>query len=130
MTGSIDVDAAFAQRDYMTNRWDDAGDLKWFDSKGITFVRGHGRLAGPRTVEVELSDGSGRGRLTARKAVVLAIGTSAAIPPIQGLKDAEPWDNMNVTSAKELPRRLLVLGGGRSAKWPRPFAGSAPRRSR
>src|SRR6266516_2033623 len=67
ITGPIDVQAAFAQRDYMTNKWDDAGDLKWFDSKGIEFVRGHGRLAGPKVVEVELSDGSGVRRLTARK---------------------------------------------------------------
>src|SRR5947207_15973817 len=35
VTGKIDVEAAFAQRDYMTNKWDDAGHLKWFDSKGI-----------------------------------------------------------------------------------------------
>src|SRR5919197_4065007 len=57
ITGTIDVEAAFAQRDYMTSKWDDAGDLKWFDSKGIEFVRGHGPLAGPKVVEVELSDG-------------------------------------------------------------------------
>jgi pyruvate/2-oxoglutarate dehydrogenase complex dihydrolipoamide dehydrogenase (E3) component len=112
VAGSIDVEAAFAQRDYMTNRWDDAGDLRWFESKGIEFVRGHGRLAGEKVVEVELSDGSGGRRLTARKAVVVSCGTTAAIPPIQGLRDARPWDNTDVTSTKELPRRFLVLGGG------------------
>jgi pyruvate/2-oxoglutarate dehydrogenase complex dihydrolipoamide dehydrogenase (E3) component len=111
VTGSIDVEAAFAQRDYMTNKWDDAGDLKWFDSKGIAFFRGHGRLAGKKVVEVQLADGGTR-RLTARKAVVMAIGTSALMPPIEGLKDAGAWDNTDVTSAKELPGRFLVLGGG------------------
>jgi len=50
--------------------------------------------------------------LTARKAVVVATGTSAAIPPIEGLAQARPWDNRAVTSAKEVPARLLVLGGG------------------
>src|SRR5437867_6371086 len=48
VTGTIDDQAAFAQRDYMTNRWDDSGDLKWFESKGIELARGHGRLAGPK----------------------------------------------------------------------------------
>src|SRR5262249_15620735 len=48
----------------------------------------------------------------AARAVVLATGTSPLIPPIPGLGEAGPWDNRSVTSAKELPRRLLVLGGG------------------
>jgi dihydrolipoamide dehydrogenase len=43
---------------------------------------------------------------------VLATGTGAVIPPIPGLRDAKPWDNRDITSAKELPTRLLVLGGG------------------
>src|SRR6266540_2345833 len=87
VTGTIDVQAAFAQRDYMTNNWDDAGDLKWFDSKGITFVRGHGRLTGTKAVEVQLAEGSGVRRLTARKAVVVACGTTPLMPPIDGLAD-------------------------------------------
>ena len=112
VTGSIDVDAAFAQRDYMTNRWTDDGDLKWFEGKGIAFYRGHGRLAGEKGVEVELVDGTGTVRLTARQAVVVSCGTTGAIPPIDGLRDASPCTNVEITSAKELPRRLLVLGGG------------------
>src|SRR5205085_6198261 len=81
------------------------------DSKGIAFYRGHGRLAGERAVEVEGPDG-GVARLTARRAVVVSNGTTAAIPPIEGLREASPWTNVEITSAKELPRSLLVLGGG------------------
>jgi pyruvate/2-oxoglutarate dehydrogenase complex dihydrolipoamide dehydrogenase (E3) component len=110
VTGTIDVHAALAQRDYMTNNWDDAGDLKWFESKGIMFIRGHGRLAGPKAVEVDTPEGSRR--LEARKAVVVSCGTLPLIPPIEGLGDAKPWDNRDATAVKELPRRLLVLGGG------------------
>ncbi|HEV8421221.1 MAG TPA: NAD(P)/FAD-dependent oxidoreductase, partial [Actinomycetota bacterium] len=110
VTGTIDVQAAFAQRDYMTNNWDDAGDLKWFETKGIAFVRGHGRLAGPRAVDVETPEGIRH--LAARKAVVVACGTVPLFPPIEGLADAKPWDNRDATAVKELPRRLLVLGGG------------------
>jgi pyruvate/2-oxoglutarate dehydrogenase complex dihydrolipoamide dehydrogenase (E3) component len=111
VTGRVDVEAAFAQRDYMTNNWTDAGDLTWFEGKGIAFHRGHGRLAGERTVEVEGPDGAVT-RLTARTAVVVSCGTSAAVPPIEGLGEAAPWTNIEATSAKQLPRTLLVLGGG------------------
>src|SRR5947208_2151089 len=84
VTGTIDVDAAFAQRDYMTSNWTDSGDLKWFESKGIAFHRGHGRLAGERTVDVE-GRGGEKTVLTARRAVVVSCGTTASIPPIDGL---------------------------------------------
>jgi pyruvate/2-oxoglutarate dehydrogenase complex dihydrolipoamide dehydrogenase (E3) component len=112
ITGSVDVKAAFAQRDYMTSDWSDRTQTPWLESEGIELVRGHGRLAGERAVEVELKDGGGTRRMSARTAVVVACGTSAAVPPIPGLREAQPWDNIDITSAKELPRRLLVLGGG------------------
>ena len=115
VTGRIDVVAAFARRDYMTNHWNDASQLPWLESRGIELVRGDGRLTGERAVEVHQSGGHNEGivsRITARRAVVLATGTRALIPPIPGLRESKPWDNRNITSAKELPRRLLVLGGG------------------
>jgi pyruvate/2-oxoglutarate dehydrogenase complex dihydrolipoamide dehydrogenase (E3) component len=112
ITGPIDVEAAFAQRDYMTSSWDDAGQVPWLESEGIELFRGHGRLARERAVDVDLSDGSGIRHLEARKAVIVASGSSAAMPPIDGLAEAGAWDNVDITSAKELPGRLLVLGGG------------------
>jgi len=111
VTGELDADAALAQRDYMTSDWDDAGQVPWLEGKGIELVRGTGRLAGERAVEVAAGDGSTR-RLAARKAVVLATGTTPLHPPIPGLGEARPWDNRNATAAKQVPRRLLVLGGG------------------
>ena len=112
VTGAIDVKAAFARRDYMTSDWSDGTQTPWLDEEGIELVRGHGRLAGDRTVEVELKDGTGVRRLAARRAVVIACGSAPAMPPITGLREAKPWDNVAITSAKELPRRLVVLGGG------------------
>jgi pyruvate/2-oxoglutarate dehydrogenase complex dihydrolipoamide dehydrogenase (E3) component len=111
VTGPIDVAAAFARRDYMVSDWSDSGQAEWLASKSIALVRGRGRLGGDHVVEVEAGDGS-TATLRARRAVVLATGTGPAIPPIDGLRDLSPWDNRAVTSAKELPRRLLVLGGG------------------
>jgi dihydrolipoamide dehydrogenase len=111
VTRSVDVAAAFAQRDYMVSSYDDSGQVPWLDGKGIELVRGRGRLAGQRVVEVDLKDGGVR-RLAARRAVVVATGTVPFFPPIDGLADVAAWDNRSVTGAKELPPRLLVLGGG------------------
>jgi pyruvate/2-oxoglutarate dehydrogenase complex dihydrolipoamide dehydrogenase (E3) component len=106
VSAELDVAAAFAQRDYMTSSWSDEGQLPWLRSHGISLVRGVARLDGPRAVVV------GSRRLAARRAVVLATGTRAALPPIPGLAEAQPWDNRDATAVKALPRRLLVLGGG------------------
>jgi pyruvate/2-oxoglutarate dehydrogenase complex dihydrolipoamide dehydrogenase (E3) component len=111
VTGRLDVPAAFARRDYMTSGWHDDGQARWLESTGIALIRGAGRLTGERAVEVRAADGGSR-RLGAARAVVLATGSTAVIPPVPGLADARPWDNRAATSAKEVPRRLLVLGGG------------------
>ncbi|MCA1834132.1 MAG: NAD(P)/FAD-dependent oxidoreductase [Actinomycetota bacterium] len=111
VTGSIDVAAALAQRDYMTSNWDDSGAVPWLDGKGITLIRGTALFAGEKTVEVEVP-GSAPRRVTANKAVVVACGTRPLVPPIDGIADVGAWDNRDATSAKEVPRRLLVLGGG------------------
>jgi dihydrolipoamide dehydrogenase len=111
VTGSLDVAAAFARRDYMVSDWHDDGQVPWLTDKGVELVRGTGVLTGTRTVEVRAVDAAPR-LLRAAKAVVLATGTIPLIPPIPGLRDARPWDNQTATSAKEVPERLLVLGGG------------------
>src|SRR5918994_1504683 len=69
VTGSVDAAAAFAQRDYMTGGWSDDGQAHWLAEAGVRLVRGHGRLAGERAVEVETADGPVR--LRAARAVVL-----------------------------------------------------------
>ena len=111
VTGTIDVAAALGRRDYMVSSYDDSGQLPWLEDNGIDLLRGRGRLAGERAVDVVGADGDVR-RLTARKAVVVATGTVAFMPPVPGLIEAAPWDNRSATGAKEVPARLLVLGGG------------------
>ena len=80
--------------------------LPWLDDKGITLVRGQGRLDGDRRVEV------GDRVLEAARAVVIAVGSGAAIPPIDGLEEISPWTNRAATTAHEAPATLTVLGGG------------------
>jgi pyruvate/2-oxoglutarate dehydrogenase complex dihydrolipoamide dehydrogenase (E3) component len=111
VTGTVDTAAVLAWRDEQTGGWDDTGALAWLDAHEITLVRAEGRLDGARQVVVRRADGD-LVRLNARRAVVLATGTSPAIPPVPGLADAAPWDNRDVTAMKAIPRRLLVLGGG------------------
>jgi len=103
---SVDVAAALAYRDFMVSDYSDAGALGWLDSKGITLLRGTGKLAGSGMVEV---DGV---RHTAAN-VVVATGSYPFIPPIPGLADLPGiWTNREATGMKEVPRRLIVLGGG------------------
>jgi pyruvate/2-oxoglutarate dehydrogenase complex dihydrolipoamide dehydrogenase (E3) component len=111
VTGRPDAPATFARRDSFTGGWDDQGARPWLEERSIELVRGVGRLAGERAVEVEQGHGTRR-RLTARRAVVVATGTSAAIPPVPGLAEIRPWDNRTVTATSTVPERLLVLGGG------------------
>jgi pyruvate/2-oxoglutarate dehydrogenase complex dihydrolipoamide dehydrogenase (E3) component len=110
VTGDPDVEATLRTRDAFSSHWDDEYQVQWVESTGTTLVRGHGRITGERTVEVETDDG--KRTLTARKGVVVATGSSAAIPPIDGLQDIRVWDSRDVTTANEIPARLLNLGGG------------------
>src|SRR5690349_8144499 len=87
VTGPLDAASAFAQRDYMTSGWRDDGQAAWLEANGIALVRGTGRLAGERTVEVETAAGTVR-RLRADRAVMLATGSSSVMPPVPRLAQA------------------------------------------
>jgi pyruvate/2-oxoglutarate dehydrogenase complex dihydrolipoamide dehydrogenase (E3) component len=104
--GELDVAAVLARRDEVAHHLDDTGMLPWLEDRGVTVVRGHARLAGERRVEVAGET------LVARQAVVIATGSSAALPPVPGLAEARPWTNIEATTAKQVPGRLAILGGG------------------
>ncbi|MFB4349713.1 dihydrolipoyl dehydrogenase family protein [Microbacterium sp. CR_7] len=111
VTGDLDVRAVFDRRDSFTSNWSDDGQVKWLDSAGIDLARGHGRLTGEREVTVTDAEGGTR-VLRARHAVAISTGTDAAVPPIPGLREAQPWTSREATSAEELPESLAVIGGG------------------
>jgi dihydrolipoamide dehydrogenase len=106
VTGTLDAQAVLDRRDEVVHDLDDSVQLPWLEKRGVALLRGHARLTGERTVDV---DGA---VYTARRAVVLATGSIAAIPPIPGLAEAHGWTNHLGTTSKEIPGRLLVLGGG------------------
>ncbi|MBV7694537.1 NAD(P)/FAD-dependent oxidoreductase [Streptomyces sp. TRM70350] len=109
--GDLDAPAVLAHRDYYTSHWKDDGQVQWLDGIGADLHRGHGRLAGPRTVVVTGPDG-GQRTLTARHAVAVCTGSRAQLPDLPGLADVRPWTSREATSAKEVPGRLIVVGGG------------------
>jgi dihydrolipoamide dehydrogenase len=104
--GELDVAAVLRRRDEVVHNLSDDAQMPWIEKHGIALVRGQGVLAGEREVRV------GEELLRARKAVILAFGTGAAIPPIPGLRESHPWTNREVTTAAAIPGSLLVLGGG------------------
>ena len=102
----LDPSAVLTRRDEIIHDMDDSGQLPWLESRGIALLRGVGKLDGERRVRV------GDEVHEAAEAVVIAVGSLASVPPIPGLREAEPWTNREVTTAKRRPERLLVLGGG------------------
>ncbi|GLW70821.1 oxidoreductase [Kitasatospora phosalacinea] len=111
VTGTLDAAAVLARRDAFASHWHDDGQERWLASAGIDLVRGHGRLDGERRVTVD-TPGGGRRTLTARHAVAVCTGTRAALPDLPGLAGARVWTSREATSAKSVPGRLAVVGGG------------------
>jgi pyruvate/2-oxoglutarate dehydrogenase complex dihydrolipoamide dehydrogenase (E3) component len=106
VTGELDVAAVLARRDQIVNDLDDSVQVTWLERRGIALIRGHGRLEGERRVRV------GEQVYEARQAVVIAVGSAAAMPPIPGLADTNAWTNREVMTTQRIPDRLIVLGGG------------------
>ncbi|MBT2377579.1 pyridine nucleotide-disulfide oxidoreductase [Streptomyces sp. CB00316] len=109
--GPLDVQAVLARRDDKTSNWKDDGQVGWLEGIGADIYRGKGRLTGPREVSVTAPDGAEH-RLTARHAVAVCTGTRAVVPDLPGIAEARPWTSREATSAKEVPGRLVVVGGG------------------
>ncbi|MFD7280786.1 dihydrolipoyl dehydrogenase family protein [Streptomyces sp. NPDC059862] len=109
--GPLDAPAVLARRDYFTSHWKDDGQVGWLDGIGADLYRGHGRLAGPRTVVVTGTDGV-RHTLTARHAVAVCTGSRAQLPGLPDLADVGPWTSREATSSQVVPGRLIVVGGG------------------
>jgi pyruvate/2-oxoglutarate dehydrogenase complex dihydrolipoamide dehydrogenase (E3) component len=105
--GRLDVQAVLDRRDEIVHDLDDAAQLPWLEERDIVLVRGVGALTGERRVRV------GDEELEAKRAVILATGSLPSMPPIEGL-DAidDAWTNREATTAKTIPERLVIMGGG------------------
>ncbi|MBS1844376.1 MAG: NAD(P)/FAD-dependent oxidoreductase [Actinobacteria bacterium] len=85
---------------------DDSGQLPWLEERGIDLHRGAGRFLDEGRIEV------GSATLAASRAVIVATGTGAAMPPIDGLDSVRTWNNRDATTAEKVPASMVVLGGG------------------
>lgn len=110
VSGPLDPGAVMARRTEFTSDWDDADQVQWLRAAGIDLIRGAGELTGERQVRIRTSDGEQH--LSARHAVALCTGSSAVVPDIPGLRQAQAWTSRQATEAAQAPTSLLVLGGG------------------
>jgi len=104
--GELEPQAVLARRDEVVHNLDDSVQLPWLEEREIELFRGDARFDGERRVLV------GDDALVAERAVVVATGSKAAMPPIDGLDQVQAWNNRTATSAKEVPESMIVLGGG------------------
>jgi len=112
---TYDWPAASAQRDYMVNRPadadepDDGGHVRGLEGAGAVVYRGTAEIVDRGRVTVRHEGATHE--LEARH-VVVAVGSNSKRPPIEGIEDVPTWTNREATLTRELPRSLVVLGGG------------------
>jgi dihydrolipoamide dehydrogenase len=102
----LDAQAVLDRRDEVVHDLDDSSQVPWLEERGIDLFRGVARFAGERRVRVDNEV------LEARAAVVVATGSGAAMPPVEGLDTVEAWNNRQGTTSKRVPESMIVLGGG------------------
>jgi pyruvate/2-oxoglutarate dehydrogenase complex dihydrolipoamide dehydrogenase (E3) component len=97
-------------REEATDYWHDKVAADRFAGKGGHLVRGFGTITAPGEVTVDGRDG--RRVFRPRRGIVIATGSEPAVPPIEGLRGTPYWTNRDIVQAEEVPRSLIVLGGG------------------
>jgi pyruvate/2-oxoglutarate dehydrogenase complex dihydrolipoamide dehydrogenase (E3) component len=106
---------ASERRDFMVNRPsetdepDDSSHVRQLEEAGAVCYRGSARIVGHGRIEIRHDD---RVHLIAGREVMVAVGSVSKIPPIPGLEGVRVWTNREATLARELPKSLVVLGGG------------------
>jgi dihydrolipoamide dehydrogenase len=103
--GPLDVKKVFGWRDWVTDDWNDAGQVTWLEGQKVELVRGIGRVTRPGVVEAG-------GRELEYDRLVIATGSSPVSPPVAGLENVDSWTTADATSSHEVPASLIVIGGG------------------
>lgn len=102
---------AVARRDALIAGLDDSAAAARLAKAGVSLVRGAGRVTAPGTVTVRPS-GDGEDVALPYADLVLATGSEPVAPPIEGLADIQAWTTAEALTCPDLPRRLIILGGG------------------
>jgi dihydrolipoamide dehydrogenase len=102
---------AVARRDALIAGLDDSAAATRLAAAGVSLVRGIGRVTAPGTVTVRPS-GDGEDIALSYADLVIATGSEPVAPPIEGLADIQAWTTAEALTSPDLPRRLIILGGG------------------
>jgi len=78
-------------------------------ARKVDLLTGSGTLVSPGELKVKGADGE---RSVKANAVIVATGSKVGMPPIKGLADARPLDNVGALALADVPKRLIVIGGG------------------
>jgi pyruvate/2-oxoglutarate dehydrogenase complex dihydrolipoamide dehydrogenase (E3) component len=92
-------------RDYMIRHLDDSAQVRGYQQAGATVIKGAARLAGPGQVEAG-------GELLGADHIVIATGSQPRRPRVQGLGKVTVWTNREATTVRDIPARVLLVGGG------------------
>ena len=100
----LDWAAARDYRDYMARHLDDSGQVQSYADQGALVLKGEARVTAPGRIDVD-------GRELTADHVIVATGSEAVIPPIDGLEEVTVWTNRETYTATELPDRAVIIGG-------------------
>ncbi len=104
-TPTLTLEEVFDYRDFMIRNLDDSGQVEGYEKKGATVVKGEGRIAGPGRVEAN-------GETLEAEHIIVATGSAANVPPVEGIEDVTVWTNREATTTREVPSRVVIIGGG------------------
>jgi len=102
---ALDLNDASDYRDAMIRNLDDSGEVESYEEQGARVIKGEGLLNGSRRVEVY-------GEVLEAEHVAVATGSAPNMLPIEGLEDVDVWTNREATTAREVPERAVIFGGG------------------
>lgn len=111
VTSPIGVEQVLKRRNRIVDNWVDDKVTRGLTSAGIDVIRGEPQFTGKKSLKVVSKDGQSQD-FTAKHAVVVATGSDAMIPDIEGIDEVKPWNNRQATSAQKPPKSLLIIGGG------------------
>jgi pyruvate/2-oxoglutarate dehydrogenase complex dihydrolipoamide dehydrogenase (E3) component len=113
-TPTLELESIFDYRDWIIRGLDDSGQVRSYEKKGATIVKGEGRITGAGVVEVN-------GEALEAEHIIVATGSAPNMPPIEGLEEVTVWTNREATTSREVPSRALIVGGGpngiEAAQW-------------